>query len=234
MAATISPLLSHGASFDFVVQGELYCNQLNAGLDSGNRVAPELLAQRAHKTGEHSQAAHTNLRLLLHARQRELRLRAFAETGPTWKTYYAQSVGVDVSADGILDGCDFKVSPERARMHNSGIITGPREARRHGRLTLMAVQRESPGNDGKTRRKTVTRSTQDKKGNGSRYEGGHNSFLTPTLRPVGPSRRKAKHTSLHGCRHPQARGWRSARIQSEPSHPALPLQPSSCLSSAFV
>lgn len=46
---------------------------------------------------------------------------------------------------------------------HKGIITGLREASAHGRLTLMAIQTESPGKDGKTRLKMVTRSTQDTK-----------------------------------------------------------------------
>lgn len=58
-------------------------------------------------------------------------------------------------------------------------------------------------------------------------EGGHNRrALTSTLRQMGPSRAKAKHTSLCCYRHPQARPRLRARIQNEPSHLALPLQPS--------
>lgn len=50
--------------------------------------------------------------------------------------------------------------------------------------------------------------------------------MTSTLRQMGPSRAKAKHTSLCCYRHPQARPRLRARIQNEPSHLALPLQPS--------
>lgn len=70
--------------------------------------------------------------------------KCFPDTQPTWKTYCSRRVGVNASADEILDEYDFMVLTQCACIHNKGIITGLREARPHGSLTLMAVQRENP------------------------------------------------------------------------------------------
>lgn len=60
---------------------ELYCKQLSAALDSGNRVALGTLAQGAQKIQKTPGKPLTKLRLLLHAKQREASLRVFRRNG---------------------------------------------------------------------------------------------------------------------------------------------------------